>query len=422
MNIGIIGSGGREHSICFKLKQSNKINNLYCLPGNAGTSEISQNIDVDINDFKKLYKIIKNKKIDILIVGPEIPLVNGITDFFEEKKIKVFGPSKKASMLEGSKAFMKKICKDFNIPSAKYKEITNINDAEKFIEEFNLPIVVKSDGLAAGKGVTICDSKEKAIKDIKDILNGKFKLSKKVVIEEFLQGEEASYFIITDGENYIPIGTAQDHKRIGENDTGPNTGGMGAYSPSFLITAEVEEKIKQKIIEPTLKGMKDIGCPYKGILYAGLMIENSEPKLIEYNIRFGDPECQILMMRLENDLIDLITATFNKTLLNKKVSWTKEPGITIVAASKGYPGNFEKLKEIKNIHMIKSNNKKQLFHAGTIKKNDGKIYSHGGRVLNSTVVDSNLETARNKALEILDNLDWSNKYYRRDIGYQVIDK
>ena len=422
MNIGIIGSGGREHSICFKLKQSNKINNLYCLPGNAGTSEISQNIDVDINDFKKLYEIIKNKKIDILIVGPEIPLVNGITDFFEEKKIKVFGPSKKASMLEGSKAFMKKICKDFNIPSAKYKEITNINDAEKFIEEFNLPIVVKSDGLAAGKGVTICDSKEKAIKDIKDILNGKFKLSKKVVIEEFLEGEEASYFIITDGENYIPIGTAQDHKRIGENDTGPNTGGMGAYSPSFLITAEVEEKIKQKIIEPTLKGMKEIGCPYKGILYAGLMIKNSEPKLIEYNIRFGDPECQILMMRLENDLIDLITATFNKTLLNKKVSWTKEPGITIVAASKGYPGNFEKLKEIKNIHMIKSNNKKQLFHAGTIKKNDGKIYSHGGRVLNSTVVDSNLETARNKALEILDNLDWSNKYYRRDIGYQVIDK
>ena len=422
MNIGIIGSGGREHSICFKLKQSNKINNLYCLPGNAGTSEISQNIDVDINDFKKLYEIIKNKKIDILIVGPEIPLVNGITDFFEEKKIKVFGPSKKASMLEGSKAFMKKICKDFNIPSAKYKEITNINDAEKFIEKFNLPIVVKSDGLAAGKGVTICDSKEKAIKDIKDILNGKFKLSKKVVIEEFLQGEEASYFIITDGENYIPIGTAQDHKRIGENDTGPNTGGMGAYSPSFLITAEVEEKIKQKIIEPTLKGMKEIGCPYKGILYAGLMIKNSEPKLIEYNIRFGDPECQILMMRLENDLIDLITATFNKTLLNKKVSWTKEPGITIVAASKGYPGNFEKLKEIKNIHMIKSNNKKQLFHAGTIKKNDGKIYSHGGRVLNSTVVDSNLETARNKALEILDNLDWSNKYYRRDIGYQVIDK
>lgn len=422
MNIGIIGSGGREHSICFKLKQSNKINNLYCLPGNPGTSEISQNIDVDINNFEKLYEIIKNKKIDILIVGPEIPLVNGITDFFEEKKIKVFGPSKKASMLEGSKAFMKKICKDFNIPSAKYKEITNINDAEKFIEEFNLPIVVKSDGLAAGKGVTICNSKEQAIKDIKDILNGKFKLSKKVVIEEFLEGEEASYFIITDGENYIPIGTAQDHKRIGENDTGPNTGGMGAYSPSFLITAEVEKKIKQKIIEPTLKGMKEIGCPYKGILYAGLMIENSEPKLIEYNIRFGDPECQILMMRLKNDLIDLITATFNKTLLNKKVSWTKEPGITIVAASKGYPGNFEKLKEIKNIHMIKSNNKKQLFHAGTIKKNDGKIYSHGGRVLNSTVVDSNLETARNKALEILDNLDWSNKYYRRDIGYQVIDK
>ena len=422
MNIGIIGSGGREHSICYKLKKSKKINNLYCIPGNAGTSEICENLEVDINNFNELYKIILDKKIELLVVGPEEPLVNGITNFFEEKKIKVFGPSKKASMLEGSKAFMKKICKDFNIPSAKFREIHNFNEIDSIIEKFNLPIVVKSDGLAGGKGVTICNTKQQAIKEAQDILRGKFKSSNKVIIEEFLKGQEASYFVITDGENYIPIGTAQDHKRIGENDTGPNTGGMGAYSPSFLISNEVEEKIKKKIIEPTLKAMKDIGCPYQGILYAGLMIENSEPKLIEYNIRFGDPECQIIMMRLENDLLDLIISTLEKNLKNKKITWTKDHGITIVAASNGYPGNFEKMNEIKNIHKIIKTEKIQLFHSGTVKKNDGKIYSNGGRVLNSTVVDSSLKTARAKALEILDNLEWSNKYYRRDIGHQVIGK
>ena len=422
MNIGIIGSGGREHSICYKLKKSKKINNLYCIPGNAGTSEICENLEVDINNFNELYKIILDKKIELLVVGPEEPLVNGITNFFEEKKIKVFGPSKKASMLEGSKAFMKKMCKDFSIPSAKFREIHNFNEIDSVIEKFNLPIVVKSDGLAGGKGVVVCNTKQQAIKETEDILKGKFKSSKKVIIEEFLKGQEASYFIITDGENYIPIGTAQDHKRIGENDTGPNTGGMGAYSPSFLISNEVEEKIKKKIIEPTLKAMKDIGCPYQGILYAGLMIENSEPKLIEYNIRFGDPECQIIMMRLENDLLDLIISTLEKNLKNKKITWTKDHGITIVAASNGYPGNFEKMNEIKNIHKIIKTEKIQLFHSGTVKKNDGKIYSNGGRVLNSTVVDSSLKTARAKALEILDNLEWSNKYYRRDIGHQVIGK
>ena len=422
MNIGIIGSGGREHSICYKLKKSKKINNLYCIPGNAGTSEICENLEVDINNFNKLYKIILDKKIELLVVGPEEPLVNGITNFFEEKKIKVFGPSKKASKLEGSKAFMKKICKDYSIPSAKFEEIHNFNEIDSVIEKFDLPIVVKSDGLAGGKGVTICNTKQQAIKETQDILRGKFKSSKKVIIEEFLKGQEASYFIISDGENYLPIGTAQDHKRIGENDTGPNTGGMGAYSPSFLISNEVEEKIKKKIIEPTLKAMKDIGSPYQGILYAGLMIKNSEPKLIEYNIRFGDPECQIIMMRLENDLFDLIISALEQNLKDKEITWTKDHGITIVAASNGYPGNFEKMKEIKNIHKIIKNEKIQLFHSGTIKKNSGKVYSNGGRVLNSTVVDSSLKIARSKALEILDNLEWSNKYYRRDIGHQVIDK
>ena len=420
MNIGIIGSGGREHSICFKLKQSSLVNRIYCIPGNAGTSEISENLNININDFEKIYREIKNKDIKLLIVGPEVPLVNGIVDFFQKKNIKVFGPNRNASRLEGSKLFMKKICKDFNIPTAKYEEITSANQAKKIINNFKFPIVVKSDGLAAGKGVTICKNKKEAIKDILEILNGKFKSSKKVIIEEFLKGEEASYFIISDGKNYLPIGTAQDHKRIGENDTGLNTGGMGAYSPSKIISKDIEKKILKKIIAPTIKAMKSIGSPYKGILYAGLMIDKSEPKLIEYNIRLGDPECQVLMMRLKNDLLDLILSTFNNSLRKKKISWIKKPGITIVAASKGYPGKFDTLKEIKNLKNIKYN--KQLFHAGTIKSKDGKILSNGGRVLNSTVIDSNLLKARKKALKILDKIKWKNKYYRRDIGFQVIKK
>ncbi len=334
----------------------------------------------------------------------------------------IFGPDKKASRLEGSKAFMKKICKEFKIPTAKYKEISHINETKNLFNEFSFPIVIKSDGLASGKGVTICNTKKEAIIEIKSILNGKFKSSKKVIVEEFLKGQEASYFVITDGRQYLPLGTAQDHKRIGENDTGPNTGGMGAYSPSTLITNKIEKKIKKNIIEPTLKAMRKKGSPYRGILYAGLMINKSEPKLIEYNIRFGDPECQVIMMRLKNDLLDLILATYNKTLSKKRVSWTKYPGITIVAASKGYPGKYEKMKEIKNINLFKNNNKQQLFHAGTYKNKLGKIFSNGGRVLNATVVAVSLKKARNIALKILENLEWKNKYFRKDIGHLVIDK
>ena len=421
MNIAVIGSGGREHSICYKLKQSNKINRLYCIPGNAGTSEISENIEIDPNDFEKIYQTVLKKKIDLLIVGPEIPLVNGIVDFFEKKKIKIFGPNKKASQIEGSKIFMKEFCEEFNIPSAKFKKIKNINQAKDIIKDFELPIVVKSDGLASGKGVTICNSRKKAIEEIDKILKGKFKTSKKVIIEEFLKGEEASYFVISDGNNFIPIGTAQDHKRIGENDTGLNTGGMGAYSPSYLINNEIEKKIKNKIITPTINGMRKKGYPFKGILYAGLMIYNSEPKLIEYNIRFGDPECQILMMRLRNDLLNLILSSVNNNLKKEKLIWTNEPGITVVAASKGYPEKFEKNYEITNIKKIKFNSKRQLFHAGTIKKNN-KILSNGGRVLNATVLSSSLSKARKIALDILNKIKFKNKYFRKDIGYKVIDR
>ncbi len=418
MNIGVIGSGGREHSLCYKLLQSKKVGRVFCIPGNAGTDEICENLDIDISDFEQLYSSIKENDIKLIIVGPEVPLVQGLTDLLEKKKIKVFGPSKKASQLEGSKIFMKKLCDKFNIPAAKYLEVTNIENAQKALENFAEPIVIKSDGLAAGKGVTICQSKEDALKDISSILNGKFKSSKKVIIEEFLEGEEASYFVITDGTNFKQIGTAQDHKRIGEGDKGLNTGGMGAYSPSLLITKEIEKKIINQIIIPTIRGMAEIGCKYKGILYAGLMIKDNEPKLIEYNIRFGDPECQALMMRLEDDLLDIIMSAIEERLDDNPIKWSPNPSITIVAASKGYPENFENRKELKNLpkNCIKN---EQIFHAGTIKIN-GKIFTNGGRVLNSTVCLSSMELSRTRAIELLDQIDWENKYFRRDIGWRAI--
>ncbi|MDB3873483.1 phosphoribosylamine--glycine ligase [Pelagibacteraceae bacterium] len=419
MNVCVIGSGGREHAICFKLKQSVKLNNLFCMPGNAGTAMICQNLDVDILNFDEIYKTLKKHAIELVFVGPEIPLVAGIVDYLENKGIKVFGPSMKASQLEGSKIFMKNFCKKFNIPTAKYFEVKSLTEAKKILSEFNAPIVVKSDGLAAGKGVTICNSIHEALDDIDKIMSGKFQSSNKVIIEEFLEGEEASYFVITDGKNFQQVGTAQDHKRVGENDTGLNTGGMGAYSPSLIINKKIEEKILDKIIQPTINGMKELGHPYTGILYAGLMIHEDEPKLIEYNIRFGDPECQALMMRLKTDLLDLINFTINQKLNEIKIHWSENPSITVVAASQGYPGKFKKDIEINNLPKNTESLNEQLFHAGTYEKN-GRILSNGGRVLNSTVSLEDLKSSRDRALELLDELDWENKYYRRDIGWRAI--
>ena len=419
MKVAIIGSGGREHSICYKLKQSKNLKKLVCIPGNAGTAQICENLNVDISNFNQLYDELKKNEIDIVIVGPEVPLVEGIKDFLEEKSIKVFGPSKKASQLEGSKLFLKNFCSEFKIPSARFQEVKNLSEASDCIDKFGLPIVVKSDGLAAGKGVTICNKKEEALNDVKAIFSGKFKSSKKVILEEFLKGEEASYFVITDGEDFLPIGTAQDHKRIFENDVGPNTGGMGAYSPSSLITDDIESKIINRIIKPTLAGMKKIGSPFSGILYAGLMINNGDPKLIEYNIRFGDPECQILMMRMKSDFLEIVINTIEKNLKNKKIEWYDYPGITIVASNKGYPGDYRKSTVIKNLNKIDQNENIQIFHAGTSNVN-GEIIAIGGRVLNSTVTNKSLKIARDEALRALDKLEWENKYYRRDIGWRVI--
>ena len=419
MNLAVLGSGGREHAICYKLKQSSKIKKLFCIPGNAGTQKIAKNIKADISNFDKLYQVIKKNKIELVIVGPEQPLVDGIVDYLNKKKVKVFGPDKYASQLEGSKAFMKNLCRKHNIPTANFGIFDNFDDASKFIKKNGAPIVVKADGLAAGKGVSICTSVEEALKNTKEILDGKFKSSKRVVLEEFIEGEEISYFAIVDRNSYLFFGSAQDHKRVGENDTGPNTGGMGAYSPSALLTKELENKIKQKIIQPTLKAMKDLGHPYRGFLYAGLMINKDEPYLIEYNIRMGDPECQVIMMRLKTDLLEIIDSIINNTLNNIKIKWSKKNSITIVLCAKGYPLNYLKNSEIKNLSKIKLDDSNQIFHAGTYSKNN-KIYSNGGRVLNITSCSESLVKARNNSLSNINKINWKDGFFRKDIGWKAI--
>ena len=419
MNLAVLGSGGREHAICYKLKQSSKIKKLFCIPGNAGTQKIAKNIKADISNFDKLYQVIKKNKIELVIVGPEQPLVDGIVDYLNKKKVKVFGPDKYASQLEGSKAFMKNLCRKHNIPTANFGIFDNFDDASEFIKKNGAPIVVKADGLAAGKGVSICTSVEEALKNTKEILDGKFKSSKRVVLEEFIEGEEISYFAIVDKNSYHFFGSAQDHKRVGENDTGPNTGGMGAYSPSALLTKELENKIKQKIIQPTLKAMKDLGHPYRGFLYAGLMINKDEPYLIEYNIRMGDPECQVIMMRLKTDLLEIIDSIINNKLNNIKIKWSKKNSITIVLCAKGYPLNYLKNSEIKNLSKIKLDDSNQIFHAGTYSKNN-KIYSNGGRVLNITSCSESLVKARNNSLSNINKINWKDGFFRKDIGWKAI--
>ena len=421
MNIALIGSGGREHAICEKIALSNKTKNIFCIPGNAGTSKIAENIDLNINNFPELLKVLKFKKIDLVIVGPEEPLVKGLSDYLKKHKIKVFGPSRFAANLEGSKAFMKALCKRNNIPTADYKICKNKKDVTSFVKKNSLPIVVKADGLAAGKGVTICKSKDQIYKISKEIFNGKFQSSKKLVLEKFINGEEASYFIIVDRKNYKFFGTAQDHKKVGEKDTGPNTGGMGAYSPSNIINKKLEKKIIQKIIQPTLLALKRKKQPYTGFLYVGLMIKNDEPYLIEFNVRMGDPECQVILPRLKTDFLKIILhAVYNK--LDKiKIEWKKEKSMTVVLCSKGYPFSYKKNKIIKNLNKVKLKKNFFIFHAGT-KKKKKHIVSNGGRVLNITGVGIKFVKIRSDIFKILRKINWKHGFFRKDIGWRIIKK
>ena len=419
MNIALIGSGGREHALCQKIFESKLSNNIICIPGNAGTAKIATNIDINFLDFQTLLKTVKLYKIDLVVVGPEEPLVRGIVDFLIRHKIKVFGPNKFAAKLEGSKAFMKDICKKNNIPTARYKICKNIKDVKNFIKKSKFPLVVKADGLAAGKGVTICKT-EKKILDVSDkIFKGKFKSSNKLVLEEFLKGEEASYFLIVDKNKFRFFGSAQDHKRVGEGDVGPNTGGMGAYSPAPLINKKLEKKIINRIVKPTLGALKRKKKQYTGFLYVGLMIKNNEPYLIEYNVRMGDPECQVIIPKLKTDILKIFYNVVENKLNQTTIRWKNTKCMTVVLCSKGYPNKYIKNKTIYNLENIKLNKNSFVYHAGTKFLGDNLV-SNGGRVLNITSSGSNFKKIRNNIFKIIKKINWRYGYFRKDIGWRVI--
>ena len=421
MIICIIGSGGREHSICKTISLSSKISKIYCMPGNAGTQLLAENIELDINDFKKVLKFLKKVKVDLVIVGPEKPLVNGIVDYLEKNNIKVFGPRKIPSQLEGSKTFTKNICKKYNIPTANFGIFEKKENTLNFLKNSKFPIVIKADGLAAGKGVYISKNFSEAKEAVDEIFDGKFGEAKKILIEEFLNGEEMSFFIICDGKNFKLFKTAQDHKRVNEGDEGKNTGGMGAYSPSGLINKDLENKIIKKVILPTLKAIEEMGEKYKGFLYAGLMILDNEPFLIEYNVRMGDPECQTILPLLKTDLIDICDACCTENLQNINIEWKEEKSLCIVLCSQGYPEKFTNNIKIDNLNKLQLSINDFVFHAGT-KKEKNEIFSNGGRVLNFVSLSSSFKSSRERAIKLINQLNWGNGFFRKDIGFKIIDK
>ena len=418
MNVLLIGSGGREHALAWKLAQSPRLTKLYATPGNPGMAEHAECVALDITDHAAIIALCREKAIDFIIVGPEAPLVAGLADELRAEGFKVFGPSKAASQLEGSKGFTKDLCARYNIPTGAYRRFDNGEDAKAYVEEIGAPIVIKADGLAAGKGVTVARTNDEAIAAIEDCFTGTFGAAgAEVVIEEFLVGEEASFFCLSDGKNAMPLATAQDHKAVGDGDTGPNTGGMGAYSPAPVMDESMIARTMKEIIEPTIRGMAEMGHPFSGVLFAGLMITEKGPELIEYNVRFGDPECQVLMMRLQGDLLDMLEAAADGTLDQASAGWSPETALTVVMATKGYPGSYKKGSEIRSLPA--NGAAARTFHAGTAKK-DGKLIASGGRVLNVTALGRNVTEAQTSAYEMIESIDWSEGFCRRDIGWRAV--
>ena len=421
MKIAILGSGGREHALAVQISKSKRLDKLYCIPGNAGTNFIGKNINLNLDNFNEIYNFLEEEQIELVIVGPEKPLVDGIVNYLEKKNIKVFGPNQKVSQLEGSKIFTKRICKKYNIPTAEFGIFKNKDDTFEFLKNRKMPLVIKADGLAAGKGVYICKDMESSKNAVVEIFDGKFGRADHILVEEFLEGDEMSYFIISDGLNFKSFNTAQDHKRVGEGDTGKNTGGMGSYAPSKLINHNLEEKIINKIIKPTLKAIRDMDQKYNGFLYAGLMIKDNEPYLIEYNVRMGDPECQTILPLLKTDLLDLILACCNSNLNEKNIDWFEKKSLCIVLCSKGYPESYKKNIDIPNLKNLMPNKNNFIYHAGT-KISDNTIHAVGGRVLNFVSISDNFLDCRNEAINLIEKLNWKNGFYRSDIGFKVIDK
>lgn len=421
MKILVIGSGGREHAIVWKIAKSRKVKKIFCAPGNPGVAQLSECVSIKADDIKGLRDFAVNEKIALTVVGPEMPLTLGIVDSFEEKGLKVFGPSEKAAEIEGSKVFAKNLMHKYSIPTAGYKVFKDPKEAKEYVKEQKFPLVVKADGLAAGKGVIISKTKEDALDAIKLIMEKKEfgSAGERVIVEEFLKGEEASFLAITDGKTVLPLPPCQDHKAAFDGDKGPNTGGMGAYSPAPIITAKLKQEIMNSIMIPTVKAMEKEGRPYKGVLYAGLMITENGPKVLEYNCRFGDPETQPIMMRLRNDLVDVLSAAVDGRLNKIKLNCDNKFALCVVMTSKGYPGDYEKGKEIKGIEEASKLKDVVVFHAGTAVNSD-KLVTAGGRVLGVTAMGVGIKRAINKAYEAVSRIKWDGMHYRKDIGAKAI--
>lgn len=418
MKVLLIGSGGREHALAWKLAQSPLLTKLFVAPGNPGIAEHGELISLDVDDHAAVVNHCRDAGIDLVVVGPEAPLVAGLADRLREQGIAVFGPSAAAAQLEGSKGFTKDLCARYNVPTGAYRRFTEADSAKAYVIEQGAPIVIKADGLAAGKGVTVAMTLEEALAAVDDCFSGAFGAAgAEVVVEAFLDGEEASFFCLSDGKTALALATAQDHKRVGDGDTGPNTGGMGAYSPAPVMTPQMVERTMKEIIEPTIRGMAESGHPFTGVFFAGLMITLKGPELIEYNVRFGDPECQVLMMRLKSDLLPLLHAAATGTLDQVSAEWSDDVALTVVMASKGYPGSYEKNTPIGSLPETAADEK--IFHAGTALK-DGKLVATGGRVLNVTATGPTVAEAQAKAYALLERVSWDNGFCRRDIGWRAI--
>lgn len=420
MNILILGSGGREHALAWAVMQNPKCDKLFVAPGNAGIAQIAECAALNAEDSDAVVTFAQDNAIDFVIVGPEAPLAVGVADRLREAGILTFGPSAAAAKLEASKSFTKEVCDAANAPTAGYGHFTDAEAAKAHIRANGAPIVVKADGLAAGKGVIVAMDEQTALDAVDDMFGGAFGgAGAEVVIEEFMDGEEASLFVLCDGENILSIGSAQDHKRVGEGDTGPNTGGMGAYSPAPVLSAEIETIAIDRIVKPTMRVMAERGTPYQGVLYVGLMIKDGQPRLVEYNVRFGDPECQVLMMRLGAQALDLMIAAAEGQLETAKVNWAEDHAITVVMAAKGYPEAYEKGTEITGLEALPADSLNMAFHAGT-KADAGKVLANGGRVLNITARGASLKEARDRAYAMVDQVEWPEGFCRRDIGWRAL--
>ncbi|MDE2602897.1 MAG: phosphoribosylamine--glycine ligase [Bradyrhizobium sp.] len=420
MNILLLGSGGREHALAWKIAASPLLTRLWCAPGNAGIAREAECVAIDIADHGAVIDFCKTNAVDLVVVGPEVPLAAGIVDDFAAAGIKAFGPGKQAAQLEGSKGFTKDLCREFDIPTGAYRRFADAKDALAYVRAQGAPIVVKADGLAAGKGVVVATTLRQAEDAIAMMFDGAFgPAGAEVVIEEFLTGREISFFALCDGETAIPLAAAQDHKRVFDHDEGPNTGGMGAYSPTPFVTPEVHDQIMSRIILPTVAGMKTRGMPFKGVLYAGVMLTAQGPKLFEYNVRFGDPECQVLMLRMMSDILPAFLASCDGQLKNFNLRWYNEAALTVVMAAKGYPGDYKKGTPIDGLDEAAGIEGVEIFHAGTVVR-DGKILANGGRVLNICASGKTIGEAQRRAYQAVDRIDWPDGFCRRDIGGQAV--